>query len=75
MSQGRPYAVTGGGLPEIYPGTLAGLMDAMRRAQELSEACGPAVVRKDGKVVRRFAGGREVHGGNDEQAGIRRVHR
>jgi hypothetical protein len=66
VSQGRPYAVTGGGIPEIYPGTLKGLCAALERAQELSAACGPREVRKDGTVVRRFADGMEVR---DERAG------
>jgi hypothetical protein len=60
MSQGRPYAVTGGGIPEIFPGTLAGLCAALERAQELSAVCGPRAVRKDGTVIRMFADGKEV---------------
>ena len=59
MSQGRPYAVTGSGIPEIFPGTLPGLLAAIGRARELS-ICGPHEVRKDGTVLRRFEDGEEV---------------
>jgi hypothetical protein len=62
MSQGRPYAVTGGGIPEIYPGTLAGLCAAMERAQELSAACGPAEIRRDGTVIHWYQDGMRVTG-------------
>jgi hypothetical protein len=59
---GRPYAVVPGerAAADICPGTLAGLEAAMRRAMALSKDGPPRVIRKDGKVLKRFEGGQEV---------------
>jgi hypothetical protein len=70
MSQGRPYAVTGGGIPEIFPGTLAGLGAAFVRAQELSAACSPREVRKGRQVIRRYENGTWVSRGGSGERGI-----
>lgn len=64
MSQGKPYAVVPGefAAADIIAGTLDGLCTAIRRASALSEYGEPRVIRKDGKVVRRYEYGMEVTG-------------
>lgn len=64
MSQGRPYGVVcqsvNGEKAHIFPGTLAGLTDALQWAKMLSTAGASWAVRKDGKVLHRYQGGLEV---------------
>lgn len=64
VSQGRPYAVVPGehASADIIAGTLEGLMVAIRRAAALSTDGLPRVIRKDGKIVKRFEYGQEVRG-------------
>ncbi len=45
------------GPAETFPGNLAGLIDAIMRARELSAACSPREVVKGGRVIRRYEDG------------------
>ena len=62
MSRGRPYAVVPGERADadIIAGDLDGLCAAIRRAAQLSTDGIPRVIRKDGKIVKRFEYGQEV---------------
>ena len=60
------YLVTSGERPdvtEIFPGTLDGLIEAICRAQEVSAACSPREVIRDGRVIRRYEDGKWIAGG------------
>jgi hypothetical protein len=70
MSQGRPYAVVPGErvAADIIPGTLDGLCRAMTRAACLSADGTPRVIRKDGKIIKRFEDGKVVRDGQDAES-------
>jgi hypothetical protein len=58
-----------GNVDKLYPYTLKGLTDALDEARFRSHHGPPQVVAVLGeesgvRVIRRFAGGREVHGGD-----------